>query len=269
MIPHLFLNANWPGGFSTAHGILHLPRGVAPQVLFLGTWNPDRSANPHFNGVQADFFYGRNHFWRAFDEFLDPGRIPPRPAGPRFPPNGNPVPPYDPTLDRILEITGQLHMSFADLVAGLFPNNDEAYDWVDDRRVSWNGQVVNVIRDQAQNGDLGIDALDQEGQILWNTEHIITYLCDNPQIKHIYFTRQRNGIWEREIALIEQSDCMNGRTVTPIFTPAGMGVPAGYRLRAYIKHHWLHNVDPNYGTLDHEWLRDHGIDPDPDQFHLP
>jgi hypothetical protein len=92
----------------------------------------------------------------------------------------------------------------------------------------------------------------------WNTQNIITYLCNNPQIKTIYFTRRPTGIWADHWNQIVNHECMTGRLLTNIFTPSGQGRPVFHSMARLLKH-WLHNNSQNFGKLDNVWLANNGV----------
>jgi hypothetical protein len=58
-IPSGINTLNWNQNFFTQNAILKNKNIYKPEILFLGTFNPDLKTNP------ADFFYGRNFFWTA------------------------------------------------------------------------------------------------------------------------------------------------------------------------------------------------------------
>jgi hypothetical protein len=237
---------------------MQLPSGTIPEVLFLGTFNPSTPGN------HVDLFYGRNYFWQVMALLKEP-RTAFDTNGPRIAPNQKKWPPKDPLkprLEQLAQLTVSFRMSFADLIGSVLPQ--EEVEILGKGEVSWQNQVFDLINDD----DLA--KLDKEKKVVWNKENIIQYLCDNPQIEHIYFTRQAGGVWDAQLNAIRNSSCMKGRTITPIFTPSGSGMTGGYPRRPYILGHWLHNNDaPKYGRLDHGWLRRHGVEPNDFPFPPP
>jgi hypothetical protein len=75
-INHKFLTVNqqqnplnWDNRFYTENVILKNVDIYKPEILFLGTFNPELQNNP------ANFFYGRNFFWTAFKNLFNEGQI--------------------------------------------------------------------------------------------------------------------------------------------------------------------------------------------------
>lgn len=249
-IQHKFYQANFGNGFETHNAILDITP-YKPEVMIVGTFNPD-TPNANF----ADFFYGRNFFWTAFKNLFIHNAvvIPNR----RMPPNGNPPAILNPTLLEIFDLCKKLKLTFSDLVLEVLHNNNPVYQLLPNDNVIFNGLEYNLIQD-GQNGIIGgLQQLNALGQVNWNTQNIITYLCNNPQIKTIYFTRRPTGIWAAQWNLIINHSCITGRLTTNIFTPSGAGAPVN-RSMARLLNHWVHNNNPNFGRLDNNWLTNNGV----------
>lgn len=249
-IQHKFYQTNFGNGFETHNAILDVTP-YKPEVMFVGTFNPD-TPNANF----ADFFYGRNFFWTAFKNLFIHNAvvIPNR----RMPPNGIPPAILNPTLQEIFDLCRKLKLTFSDLVLEVLHNNSPVYQLLPNDNVIFNGVEYNLIQD-GQNGNVGgLQQLNAFGQVNWNTQNIITYLCDNPQIKTIYFTRRPTGIWAAQWNQIINHNCMTGRFTTNIFTPSGAGAPVN-RSMIRLLNHWIHNNNPNFGRLDNIWLANNGV----------
>jgi len=249
-IRHKFYQTNFGNGYATHNPILDTTP-YKPEVMIVGTFNPD-TPNNNF----ADFFYGRNFFWTAFKNLFVHNAvvIPNR----RMPPNGNPPAILNPTLLEIFEMCSKLKLTFSDLVLEVLHNNKPVYQVLPNDNVIFNELEYNLIQD-GQNGNIGgLQQLNALGQVNWNTQNIITYLCNNPQIKTIYFTRRPTGIWADHWNQIVNHECMTGRLLTNIFTPSGQGRPVFHSMARLLKH-WLHNNSQNFGKLDNVWLANNGV----------
>jgi len=247
---HKFFQTDFTGGFSTHNAIIDTTP-YKPEVMIVGTFNPD---SPHANF--ADFFYGRNCLWPAFKNlFIHNQTIL---TGRRMPPNGVAIPPFDPTLEEILELCNKLKLTFTDLVGGVLHQGEPEYELLQNDNVIINGQEYNLILDSQQNGIGGLQQLNGIGQVMWNTEHIISYLIENPQIKDIYITRRPTGVWAGQWNAIVNHHNLQERNFTNIFTPSAQGAPV-HRSMERLLHHWVHNENPNFGTLNNDWLEHHGV----------
>lgn len=249
-IPHKFYETNFENGYATNNAILDVTP-YKPEVLILGTFNP---ATPNANF--ADFFYGRNFFWPAFKNLFVTYDL--NLQNRRMPQRGNPPAILNPTLPEIFEICLHLKLTFADLVLEVLHFNNPHYQLLQNDSVILNGQEFNLIQDGQHDNIGGLQQLNNLQQVNWNTQNIINYLCDNPQIKSIYFTRRPNGIWAEQWNQIVNHDCMNGRLLTNLFTPSGQGGPVFHSMSELLKH-WVHNENPNFGKLDTNWLNDLGV----------
>lgn len=244
-IQHKFYNTVFGNGFSTTNAILNVTP-YKPEVMIVGTFNPN---TPYANF--ADFFYGRNFFWPAFKNLFVHNNV--TLLNRRMPPNGAPPAQLNPTLSEIYEMCIKLKLTFSDLVLQVLHVNNPNYQILPNDNIIFNGQEYNLIQDGQQGTIGGLQQLNVLGQIDWNTENIINYLCKNPQIKSIYFTRRPTGIWAAQWNLIINHSCMTGRLTTNIFTPSGAGAPVN-RSMYRLLNHWVHNANPNFGVLDNNWL---------------
>ncbi|GAA4059554.1 hypothetical protein [Flavobacterium chungnamense] len=249
-IQHKFYQTNFGNGFETHNAILDITP-YTPEVMIVGTFNPN-TPNANF----ADFFYGRNYFWTGFKNlFLHNGVLL---ENSRMPPNGNPPAILNPTLPEIFNLCTKLKLTFSDLVLEVLHKNNPNYHLLNNDNVIFNGLEYNLIQDGQNNDVGGLQQLNLVGQVNWNTKNIIKYLCENPQIKTIYFTRQPTGIWAAQWNLIINHECIAGRLTTNIFTPSGQGLRGTPRMNALLKH-WVHNRNPNFGWLDNNWLTANGV----------
>lgn len=248
-VHHKFIKTDFGNGFQTHNAILNTTP-YKPEVLIVGTFNPD-TPNANF----ADFFYGRNYFWpglkNLFNNNVDL-------LDRRMPPNGMPIHDLNPTIEEIFSLCDHFKLAFADLIIEVLHECNDEYNLLPNDNVEFQGNIYNLIQDSNQNGIQGLAQLNQIGQVHWNTQNIIKYLCNNPQINDIFLTRQPNGVWEAQWDMIINHDCMIGRNCTNIFTPSGQGLPGQPRMTALL-HHWIHNNADNFGNLNHAWLQDKGV----------
>jgi hypothetical protein len=244
-IRHKFYQKNFGDGYQTHNAILDVTP-YKPEVMIIGTFNPG-TPNANF----ADFFYGRNFFWPAFKNLFSHDAV--FLLNRRMPPNGAPPAILTPTLPEIFGLCFDLKLTFSDLILKVLHNNNPRYQFLENDNVILNNQEYNLIQDSRKGNVDGLQQLNQFEQVHWNTQNIIKYLCDNPQIKSIYFTRRPTGIWAIQWNLIINHPCMKGRLTTNIFTPSGAGSPV-YRLMQRLLNHWVHNLNPNFGRLENNWL---------------
>lgn len=249
-IQHKFYQNNFGNGFETHNAILDITP-YTPEVMIVGTFNPN-TPNANF----ADFFYGRNYFWTGFKNlFIHNGVLL---SNKRMPANGIPTAILNPALPEIFNLCSKLKLTFSDLVLEVLHNNNPNYHLLQNDNVIFNTFKYNLIQDAQIKNVGGLQQLNIVGQVNWNTQNIIKYLCENPQIKTIYFTRQPTGIWAEQWNLIINDKCMDGRLKTNIFTPSGQGLKGTPRMNTLLKH-WVHNRNPNFGTLDNTWLTANGV----------
>lgn len=248
-IQHKFYQTNFSNGFETHNAILDITP-YKPEVMIVGTFNPD-TPNANF----ADFFYGRNFFWTAFKNLFIHNAV--VISNRRMPPNGNPPAILNPTLLEIFDLCRKLKLTFSDLVLEVLHNNSPVYQVLPNDNVIFNRVEYNLIQDGQNENVGGLQQLNALGQVNWNTQNIITYLCNNPQINTIYFTRRPTGIWATQWNQIINHNCMTGRLKTNIFTPSGAGAPVN-RSMIRLLSHWVHNNNPNFGRLNNNWLTKKG-----------
>jgi hypothetical protein len=249
-IQHIFYNRAFGYGFETNNAILE-KTPYKPELMIVGTFNPN-TPNSNF----ADFFYGRNFFWPAFKNlFIHDGIVL---LNRRMPPNGAPPAILNPTLPEIFELCIRLKLTFSDLILEVLHNNNPNYQILMNDNVINNGLEYNLIQDGLNGNIGGLQQLDALGQVNWNTQNIINYLCNNPQIETIYFTRRPIGIWAAQWNLIINHDCLSGRLTTNLFTPSGAGAPV-YRSMARLLTHWVHNDNPNFGKIEPNWLSERNV----------
>jgi len=247
-IRHEFFQTNFLNGFETQNCILDITP-YKPEVMIVGTFNPETSKN------FADFFYGRNFFWPALKNLFIHHEIVLHKR--RMPQNGKPAT-LDPTLLEIFDLCLRLKLTFSDLVLEVLHSDNPNYQLLENDKIIFNGRAYNLIQDGQKYGIGGLQQLNEFEQVNWNTHNIIKYLCDNPQIKSVYFTRRPNGIWAKHWDQIANHECMKGRNLTNIFTPSGQGKPVFHSIEELLKH-WIHNDNQNFGKLDYEWLTGHGV----------
>lgn len=237
-ILHKFYQANFANGFETHNAILDVTP-YKPEVMFIGTFNPSIPGN------NADFFYGRNYFWSGFKNLFVNNT-------PLILTRRDAAIPFNPTLLEIFELCQRLKLTFADLIQGVLNKDNPTYNLLSGNRVNFGGDSISLIEDN------GLMLLDGMGQVSWNTQNIIKYLCEHPEIKTIYFTRRPTGIWAAHWSLIVNNPCMKGRNLTNIYTPSGLALRGVPRMVALL-HHWVHNMNPNFGRLDNTWLINNGV----------
>ena len=247
---HKFYETDFGNNYQTHSAILDITP-YEPEVMFIGTFNPN-TPNANF----ADFFYGRNYFWPAFKNLFKHNGV--VLAKRRMPQRGAPPVILDPTLNEIFNLCFDLKLTFTDLVSEVFHFNNPVYSFLPNDNVMFNGLQYNLIQDGQKGVVGGLEQLEALGQVNWNTKNIIKYLCNNPQIKDIYFTRRPTGIWLAQWNHIINHECMKGRLMTNIFTPSGQGAPVLNSMNRLLNH-WVHNINPNFGTLDNMWLIANGV----------
>lgn len=264
---HKFLNKNFGNGFETHNAILDVTP-YKPEVLILGTFNPN---TPKSNF--ADFYYGRNYFWPGFKNLINNNTNLLKST--RMPRNGVPKAALNPTLPEILKLCAHFKLTFADLIIEVLNNNNPQYTILPNDNVIFNNIEYNLIADSKVGNVNGLEQLNNISQVSWNTANIIKYLCDNPQIKQLYFTRSTTGVWSIEWNKIINHKCMQTRRCVCIYTPSGR---ISKKITPLINsselsrllHHWVWvnlpnpnpvNSNPSYGNLDHSWLTSKGVNP--------
>jgi len=251
-IQHKFLNHDWKNGFYTKNSILK-NKEYLPEVLFIGTFNPMTPNDNH-----ADFFYGRNWFWPVFKNlFIENAYVL---NSRRMPANGVPNYPLNPTIDEIFSICKTAKISFADMINGVFSEGNN-YRLLNNDNVIFNDIEYNLINDNRRNNISGLAELDALNQVIWNIDNISNYLCDNPQITNIYFTRRPTGIWLQKWHELIKSKCSKNIEFDVIYTPSAANLRGVPRIEK-LTQHWLFNESNNYMTLNHEWLIRNGVNPE-------
>lgn len=249
-IKHKFIKTNFGNDFQTNNAILS-EITYCPEILILGTFNPN---TPKTN--YADFFYGRNYFWTGFKNlFIENGIVL---NSSRMPKNGRPKNKLNPELSEIKDLCLKLKLTFADLILEVLQKQDSNYKILENDNIIFQNKIYNLIQDDKKGQILGLAQLDKLGQVNWNTNNIIKYLCDNPTIKTIYFTRQAKGVWHEQWKKIEQHERLKDRIFTNIFTPSGQGSPVLNSMQRLLNH-WVHNENPNFGKFDSNWLTNKGV----------
>ncbi|OFY40989.1 MAG: hypothetical protein A2X18_02795 [Bacteroidetes bacterium GWF2_40_14] len=254
-ITHKFLNINktnnpfnWDQDFYSENAILKSTKIETPEIMILGTFNPNLSTNP------ADIFYGRNFFWTAFKNLFCYNKI--VIYGERLE-----YCPYDPSLKEIFTIIRKLNLTFSDLIASIFDNYDKNAITVRGGKeyVQFNNTEYNPIKD----GDLA--KLNRLKKINWNTQNIISYLNENKKLRKIYLTRQANQCWAEQTSLIKQA--IPEIQIIPIYTPSAQGGAVHQQTGIYnngkmtpLLSHWVHNNEGNFGNLNHNnWLTNNDV----------
>lgn len=252
-ILHNFLNHNFGNGFYTENTILKNDN-YDPEVLIIGTFNHGWIWN------EADFFYGRGMFmWTVManlflhnsNELISTRRA-----------NNN-----NPNINEIFEICLRAKISFADLVRGT-SENIPTQEFPEDELV-----IVNNNYSWRSYKDVPLDDLGALGWLDDNVNEIIEYINATPSIKHIYFTF-KSGLWivgrKNQIIINLRDEVSTCSIFTPTANGFGKKLPNPYNERAWsLAHCWVWNglaneVEINregYGHLDHEWLRDKGVNP--------
>lgn len=246
-VEHKFLNHDWKNGFWTENAILKTDK-YNPEVLFLGTFNP-KTPNANF----ADFFYGRNYFWPVFKNLSNDNV---NLLNTRMPLNGAPKIELNPNINEIFEFCLQFKIVFADLIQKVFVNCGELNFEPNDNLIIDNIEY-NLINDGIRNGIHGLEQIDLLQEIEWSTKKIIDYINSLPELKFVYLTRRPTAIWGREFNIIKNSVNNQYIEFINIYTPSAQALLGQPRMNALINH-WLFNNNPNFGTLNHNWIQNSG-----------
>ena len=255
-INHKFLTVNpqqnqfnWDNRFYTENVILKNIDIYKPEIMFLGTFNPELQNNP------ADFFYGRNFFWTAFKNLFIEGQI-------IFDTERLALNPYNPTLEEIFQLCIRLKLTFTDLVNSIFNEQDNNRIIVRQNKdyLTFENIEYNPISD----GDL--QRLNRIQKVNWNTENIISYLNNNRQIRKIYLTRRNDLCWQTQVNQI--INALREIEIIPVYTPSAQGGALHQQTGIYgngkmtpLLRHWTQNNNGNYGNLNHNnWLTNYGVD---------
>lgn len=243
-VNHRFLQTDFGNGFATHNAILDV-MPYEPEVLFIGTYNPDTSEESN----RADFFYGRNYFWPAFLNLFKHGimhlnnrRIPQRGGAPKE---------LNPTLSDIILLCRDKKISFADFIK--YTMCDSNY-YINRNIVSYQNEYYDLIKDSH------LAKLKQKKQIEWAVDNIITFIKEHKTIKTVYLTRQPTSIWKEpwrticnikygsrniDFKYLQSPSCRGRRTV-------------GEGDMHFLLRKWLFSGSNEQG-LDHNWLRKHGV----------
>jgi hypothetical protein len=247
-------NVTWPDNYATTNAIL-TKTPYKPEVIIIGTFNHGWQWN------DADFFYGRGmYMWTVMSNlFVYDGNIL---TDRRNPLPGNNVP----SLNQIFEICEKGKLCFADLILGTSHNIPIQID------VHNNKILVNGLYSWCDYKDSHLNYMGTQGWLDSNVINIINFIKDTPSIKCIYFTFATGGAWILGLknAIINAYPNIEAGS---IYTPTGMSLANfhGYPNRPYsLAHHWVWNNaghatvpinNPNYTHLNHEWLRQNGVNP--------
>ena len=251
---HKYQDHTFENGFQTHNSILDIVP-YSPEVIFIGTFNHGWSWN------ESDFFYGRGGFmWPIMANLFLYNRnhlIKKRTAR-----NDTP------TKQQIFDICESSKIVFADIVKGI-KENIQAVEQPENKSVLVNNQYIwKSYKDEP------LDYMADQGWLDDNVLEIINYINNTQSIKHIYFTFKSGNWVVTKLNEIRQG-IRNDVSSCSIFTPTGNGfggqIDRPFHERAWgLTHCWIwnglnHNLPinrPNYGHLDHDWLRNKGVNPD-------
>lgn len=223
------------GNFSTLEAILDTTP-FKPEVLFLGTFNPDTAKDAN----KADFFYGRNWFWSAMFNIFDCNFLFKTRRDAAIANN-------QPSLNDILLFCQTYKITFADLISSVLHNGNPNYD-LTGNIVSYDGNNYDLINDD----DLG--RLNRNGQVEWSTKILIAYLEKTDSIKTVYLTRQPVEPFATQWYSITSHNYGRKISFRNIYTPSGQRLPGTPRIN-HLMYHWLFNDSPDYDKIDIDWLR--------------
>lgn len=257
-VEHIFKNKTWKlkdEEFITENAILSkVP--YSPKILFLGTFNPMQLGN------NPNFFYGRNYFWPAmfnlfvYKKYYSFDRLDSKKA-PKIP------------IEKMLEFCKNHQIVFADLISEILHNGNHSYQWIKSTgrgrptiNLKYNNSFYNLIQDtdKAKNGVniKGLNSLETENQINWNTQRIIQYIIQNEEINTVYITCNPSGYFKVKWNEIKEFNYNRSVVFRRIFTPSGQGSGEGIVTMVYIIKHWLgkYGVTNNYEGLDLDWIKE-------------
>lgn len=239
---------NWDGHFFTENAILKNNGIYQPEIMFLGTFNPELQNNP------ADFFYGRNFFWAAFKNLFIEGQI-------NLKKERVSSGPYNPPLYEIFQMCINLKLTFTDLIESIFDEQDDNQIIIKATKeyITFGNNEFNPISD----GHL--QKINTIRKVNWNTKNIISFLNHNKQLKTIFVTRQINSCWQKQIDLIREAK--SDIQIVPIYTPSAQGGALHKQTGIYgngkmtpLLRHWTQNDFGNYGNLNfNNWLINNGV----------
>ncbi len=230
-VDHKFLQSNWNNGFETHSAILDITLDYDPEVLFIGTYNP-ATHGPH---NLATFFYGRNNYLFPLLHGIFNLQEP-----------YNQAPPYD----IIWHICSKLKLTFADLVASVFPN--QAVQLLpNSNTLIYENNDFNLLRDQ------DLIQLDEQYEALqWNHRAIAEFINRKKNIKYVYLTQKSNQIFLNKFQIL-QDLCRDNISFRTIHTPSGQSLP-GVPKEFFLGLQWLVQQN-NQSGFNLEWLHSHDI----------
>ena len=260
---HKYQEHDFGNGFQTHYSILDTVP-YEPEVIFIGTYNHGWSWN------QSDFFYGRgmnmwtilgNLFLYRKNHLIKQRTI-----------NNN-----EPTFEQLFEICIKGKIVFADIVKGI-KEEIPAIELENENCVlinneyRWEARKINNKR-IGEYSDTHLDNLAENNWLDDNVDEIISYINNTKSIKHIYFTfKSCNWIVDKLNEI--RRGIRNDVSSCSIFTPTGNGfggqIDRPFNERTWgLTHCWVwnglnHNISvnrPNYGNIDHNWLRSRGVNP--------
>jgi hypothetical protein len=257
-VEHKFKNKTWKINdeeFSTENAILSkVPYN--PKILILGTFNPTQDGN------NTCFFYGRNYFWPAmfnlfvYKKYKSLDRSDSKKA-PKI------------QTEKILEFCKNHQIVFADLISEILHHGNNCHQWEKSTgrgrptiKLKYNNSFYNLIQDtdKAKNGVniKGLNSLETEKQINWNTQRIIQYIIQNEEINTVYITCNPSGYFKLKWKEIKEFNYNRSLNFRRIFTPSGQGSRKDIKKMNYILKHWLgkYNFNNNYEGLDLDWIKE-------------
>jgi len=232
-ILHRFIQTDFGNGFKSNGAILNITP-FNPEVLFLGTFNPDTEAN------KADFFYGRNWFWPALFNIFKYQNL-------CYTKKREFSDPLTPSLDDILFFCRKYKITFADLISSVLYKHNPIYS-LERNEVLYKGIKYDLFSDN------DLITLSNNFQVEWATDNIIEYLTKAESIHTVYFTRQITLFTTKWDKIVKTN---YGRKISfrKIYTPSGRGI-SGSPLIYFLIRHWLYNNDiPRYDKIDMNWIR--------------
>jgi hypothetical protein len=237
-VDHKFLTHNFGNGFETHNAILNITPDYEPEVLIIGTFNPDTPGNN-----DSDFYYSRNYFWPAFKNLFVHNAT-------ELQQRRDNADPRNPSTEEIFQICRRLKLTFADLIKQVGHNGNAV--------IEMHGNIVN-LHDEAFNliDDIDLLALHALGQINWGTDDILAYIQVHPTIHSIYFSRKPVGVWGHQWLRIVNHPSTERKHKVNIYTPAGRRIPNP--VMSGLLNRWLFNENPNFGRLKHQWLLEHNV----------
>ena len=246
-VNHRFLQHEFGNGFATHNAVLDRTP-YAPEVLFVGTYNPTTDAVN-----SADFFYGRktSWFWPTMKNIFVHGNVIQFNQR-KLIQKGPPPVLIDPPLSEVFNLCSNTRMGFADLIKGTLHNGNPAYQ-LRENIATYQGVDYDLTDDNA------LAKLSALGQVEWSTEDIIDYLRITPSIYCVRLTRQPDKIWQRQWKQIVGANYGREMNFGTIHTPSGQGLrERGIQQATALARRWLfHRVD--HKRLCDRWIQDHHV----------